>query len=283
MISFLWDPFVDFSFMRYALATSLSLSCACGPLGVFLHLQRLSLAGEALSHGLLPGLAIAYALSGFWMPGLLIGGLTTGLCLVMLSYGVEKRRPHSSTDVALSAFYLIALAFGIVLLSLPGQASHNLFHFLFGNILAVSPTTFWGMLGLNSCTGLFIWFLYKGLVAHAFDPLFAHCMKVKPSVYRIGFLSCVVVNLVVACQAMGTLMALSLMVIPGAAARLLGYRLPKTLTLSMFLGCIASYAGLLISYYGNLPSGPTITLCAGVLYGICCLPLKQWWGHSKKT
>jgi zinc/manganese transport system permease protein len=263
------SPFTDYVFMRRALVACLGIALSSAPLGVILIQRRMSLMGEALSHGILPGIAIAYLLFGMWLPGLSVGGIIAGLIISFLSNFVT-RRTILNEDATFSSFYIIALAAGVLILSLK-DGNMNLLHLLFGNVLAVDTNSLLFISGISSLTLLLITLLYRPLIYSCFDPLFMQSVGLKNGSYNIIFLSLVVCNLVAACQALGTLMALGIMMVPAVTARLLSKRLFPIFIISILLAIFSSYVGLLLSYYLNWPSGPTIILAAGLGYLIAMI------------
>lgn len=264
--SHLIAPFKEYLFMRRALVACIGIVLSSAPLGVFLIQRRMSLMGEALSHGILPGIAVAYLLVGMWLPGLSVGGIMAGLIIAFLS-NMAARKTILNEDASFSSFYIIALAIGVLILSTQG-GNMNLLHLLFGNVLAVdtSALLFISIISLSSLILLFL--LYRPLIYDCFDPLFMKSLGLKSSFYNAVFLALVVCNLVAACQALGTLMALGIMMVPAVTARLLHKRLLPMIITSTLIAILSSYVGLLLSYYLNWPSGPTIILVAGGFYGI---------------
>lgn len=264
-LSPLFVPF-EYLFMRRALVACVGIALSSAPLGVILIQRRMSLMGEALSHGILPGIAIAYLIVGMWLPGLSIGGILAGLTIAYLS-NMAARKTVLNEDASFSSFYIIALAIGVLILSTQG-GNMNLVHLLFGNVLSVDSDALIFISGISTISLILLFLLYRPLIYDCFDPLFMKSLGLKSSLYSTIFLALVVCNLVAACQALGTLMALGMMMVPAVTARLLCKRLFPMIVVSTLLAIFSSYVGLLLSYYLNWPSGPTIILVAGILYGI---------------
>ncbi len=263
------SPFVDYLFMRRALVACLAIVLSSAPLGVLLMQRRLSLVGEALSHGTLPGIALAYLVGGIWLPGLTLGGAIAGLLIAVLSHFIAQKTVLQE-DASFSGLYMIFLALGVLILSLK-EGSIRLVHLLFGNVLAVDTSSLLFMAVVSSLTLLVLVLLYRPLIYECFDPCFMRSLGVSSAVYNAVFLTLVVINLVAAYQALGTLMALGIMMIPAVTARLLSQRLTNIFLISIGLSLLASYCGLILSYYFNWPSGPTIILSAGFFYGLAIL------------
>ena len=264
MLDMCWQPFVEFAFMRRELIGGVALALSAGPLGVFLILRRMSLIGDAIAHGILPGAALSFWLFGLSLPALTLGGLTAGLAMAGLAAWVT-RRTGLREDASLAALYPISLASGVLLLGLAGRKL-DLVHLLFGSALAVDGTTLNGMLLVASGSLLGLALIYRALALDSFDPLFLRSVsRFGPLAYGL-FLTLVVLNLVIGFQAIGALMVVGLMMLPAAAARFWSRQLPGLLLIAALLGAVCVWLGLLLSYYANLPSGPCIILLAGAAY-----------------
>ncbi|MBX9762180.1 MAG: metal ABC transporter permease [Pseudomonadaceae bacterium] len=250
--------------MRRALLGGVALAISAAPLGVFLVLRRLSLMGDAIAHGILPGAALGFWLFGLSLPALTLGGLVAGLGMAGIAAWVT-RRTGLREDASLAAIYPISLASGVLLLGLAGNKL-DLLHLLFGSVLAVDPPTLNGMLLVSIGSLLLLALIYRWLLMDSLDPLFlGGVSRFGPLAYGL-FLGLVVLNLVVGFQAIGALMVVGLMMLPAAAARFWSRRLPRMLLLAALTGATCVWLGLLLSYYANLPSGPCIVLLAGFAY-----------------
>ena len=262
-------PFVEYQFMSRALLAILALAICSGPVGVILVLRRMSLMGDALSHAILPGIALGYLVIGVSIPALTAGGIIAGL-VVGLMGGVITRKTVLTEDASFTGFYLVSLSLGILLLSLSG-GNMNLSHFLFGTILAVDK----GSLIFISITSVItlgtISIIYRPLIYDCFDPHFLKVMGIRDGRYHLLFIILVVLCLVAACQAIGTLMALGIMLLPAIIARLLTQQILWTFLVSSGLGCLLGYIGLVASFHYNWPTGPTIVLGLGIVYLVTLL------------
>ena len=257
-------PFADYAFMRRALAGALMLSVSACPVGVFLTLRRMSLAGDAMAHAILPGVAAGFLLFGLQVLPMTIGGLAAGI-VVALAAGAVSRFTVQREDASMAAFYLISLALGVLIVSLRGS-SVDLVHVLFGTVLALNDAALWLIAGVAAATVLLVALFWRALVAESMDPLFLRSVSGVGAPTHFVFLGLVVVNLVAGFQALGTLLAVGLMVLPAAAARFWAGRAVTIVALAIAFGAISSVAGLLLSYHVELPSGPSIILAAGALY-----------------
>jgi zinc/manganese transport system permease protein len=258
------DPFVSFGFMRRALAACLALSMGSSPIGVLLLLRRMSLVGDAMSHAVLPGAAAGYLLAGLSLPAMGLGGLVAGLAVALLS-GLVSRTTDLHEDASFAGFYLASLAAGVLILSIRGS-SVDLLHVLFGSILAVDASALHVVGGIASLTVVVLAVVYRPLLAECFDPGFMRAVRGGGSFYHLLFLFLVVINLVAGFQTLGTLMAVGLMMLPAAAARLWAATLPGIVALAAGMAFASGLIGLLVSYHLAVASGPAIVLAATGFY-----------------
>ncbi|KPF71244.1 zinc ABC transporter permease [Bosea sp. AAP35] len=252
--------------MRRALVGVVALSVSGGAIGVFLMLRRMSLTGDAMAHAILPGAAIGYLVAGFSLPAMTLGGLAAGFA-VALAAGAVARVTVIKEDASLAAFYLISLALGVTIVSLRGSAV-DLFHVLFGNVLALDDDVLILLSGVATVSLLSLAALYRPLVMECVDPGFLRSVSRSGGVVHLTFLALVVLNLVAGFHALGTLLAVGLMMLPAAAARFWTADITRLILLASGFGMVAGYAGLVVSYSAgsNLPAGPAIILAAGALY-----------------
>jgi zinc/manganese transport system permease protein len=256
-------PFAEFAFMRRALVAIVALALGTAPIGVFLLLRRMTLVGDATAHAVLPGAAVGFLLAGPAVLAMGAGGIVAAVA-VGLAAGIVARRTVLREDASFAAFYLLALAAGVLLVSLGGSPV-DLMHLLFGSILAVDADGLLLVASTSSVTLLVLAIGYRALVADTVDPGFLRRLR-RDAHWNLALLALLAVNLVAAFQVLGTLMAVGLMVLPAAAARLWQRSLPVTLVLATLLALTSGVAGLLVSYHLDLPSGPMIVLTAGAAY-----------------
>ncbi|MGO8919686.1 MAG: metal ABC transporter permease [Stellaceae bacterium] len=264
LAAILIEPFAAYGFMRSALVGLAALALANGPIGVLLLVRRMSLVGDVLSHAVMPGAALGFALAGYSLLALSAGGVLTGLAVAALSTLATRQRAQQQ-DVNLAVFYLLSLAIGVLLVTARGS-NLDLMHVLFGTVLAVDLRTLVLMALLASVSVLVVAAAYRPLVVEAFDPGFLQAVSGGGSIYRLIFLALVVLDLVAGFEAFGTLLAVGPMLLPAAAARCWTRRIGPAVLLSTVLGLAAGYVGLLLSFFLNLPSGPAIVLMGGALY-----------------
>ncbi len=258
------EPLFAYAFMRRALVACLALALGSGPIGVFLVLRRMSLMGDAMSHAVLPGAAIGFIFAGLSLGAMSLGGLIAGLAVALLA-GVTSRVTVLREDASLAGFYLASLALGVLLVSVYGSAV-DLLHVLFGSILAVDDEGLFFVAGVASITLITLALIYRPLVAECFDPTFLRSVGARGSLVHLVFLVLVVLNLVAGFQALGTLMAVGLMMLPAAAARFWSDSVAGSILFATGSAMASAVIGLLLSYHFELPSGPAIVLVAAIVY-----------------
>jgi zinc/manganese transport system permease protein len=258
------SPFVEFAFMRRALVGALALALGAGPIGVFLMLRRMSLVGDAMAHAILPGAAIGFLLSGLSLFAMTAGGLIAGF-VIALGAGFVARATELKEDASLAAFFLISLAVGVTIVSLKGN-NVDLLHFLFGTVLALDDPTLLLIAGITTISLVALAIIYRPLVLECVDPLFLRSVSRAGAPVHIAFLALVVMNLVGGFHALGTLLAVGIMMLPAVIARFWARDITAMILIAGLSGAIAGYVGLLLSYHTGAPSGPAIILVAGVLY-----------------
>ncbi len=269
MIEPILQPFVEFAFMRRALAGLLALSVSAPPIGVFLVLRRMSLMGDALGHAILPGAAIAYLLAGLSLVAMSFGAMLAGLAVV-LAAGLVARATIIREDASLAAFYLLSLALGVTIVSARGS-NVDLFHVLFGNVLALDDQALFLVAGIATVSLALLAAIYRPLVLECFDPHFLRSVSRASFSTHLLFLVLVVLSLVSGFQALGTLLAVGIMLLPAITARFWAEDITGMLIAAVAAASIASVGGLLLSYHANLAAGPAIILLSGAGYVLSVL------------
>ena len=262
-------PFAEFDFMRRALVGSMALSLGAGPVGVFMMLRRMSLFGDAMAHAILPGAAIGFLVSGLSLGAMTLGGLAAGILVVLLA-GLVTRNTALKEDASLAAFYLISLALGVTIVSLKGS-NIDLLHVLFGSILALDDMALLLLAGITTCTLLVLALLYRPLILECVDPEYLKSVSRAGGPTHLVFLVLVVMTLVGGFSALGTLLAVGIMMLPAAAARFWAIELDGMIIAATLTAMLASLIGLIVSYHSGLPTGPVIILATGCLYALSLL------------
>ena len=263
------ESFGQFAFLRRALVACIVLSVGAAPLGFFMNQRRMALVSDAMAHAILPGVAIAFLISGLGVWSLTIGGLAAGVLIALLAVFLI-RYTQIKEDAVFTLLFLLSLTSGIVLLSLKGS-NIDLMHMLFGDILAIDDDALIFIVSVAVLTLFGLACIYRGLVLDCFDPDFLSASG-RGKLTRPVFFVLFVVNLVAAFQALGTLMALGLILLPAIAANFWTQRVGSAIALSVAIAVVSSYAGLLVSYYTNTPSGPMVVLICAV-FCLCSVML----------
>ncbi|WP_147694044.1 metal ABC transporter permease [Vogesella mureinivorans] len=258
------SPFADFAFMRRALVGCLALALGSAPVGLFLVMRRMSLMGDAMSHAVLPGAAVAYLLAGLSLPAMSLGGFVAGVLVAVLA-GLATRYTEVKEDASFAAFYLLSLSLGVLLVSKSGS-NVDLMHLLFGSVLAVDDAALLLVAGVATFTLLVLAVIYRPLLLESLDPVFMRAIGARGGIWHMLFLLLVVLNLVAGFQALGTLMSVGLMMLPAIASRLWAASVGGMLLTSFAIAALSGVGGLLLSYHYELPSGPAIILLAGLVY-----------------
>ncbi|MDR1229056.1 MAG: metal ABC transporter permease [Azoarcus sp.] len=264
LYDFIVAPFADFEFMRRGLTGTLALALGATPIGTFLLLRRMSLMGEAMSHAILPGAALGYLVSGLSLGAMTAGGLAAGLAVVFAA-GLVARTSNLKEDASLAAFYLLSLAAGVMIVSLSGR-NLDLLRVLFGSVLALDDASLLLIAAIATLSLFGLALLFRPLTLECFDPAFLRAVSRTSPLAHYGFLLLVVLNLVSGFHALGTLMAVGIMILPAASARLWTRGLPAMLTLGSGLAFLGGAAGLLLSFHTDAPAGPAIILVCGFIY-----------------
>ncbi len=259
-----FQPFADFGFMRRALLGCIAVSVGATPLGVFLMLRRMSLTGDAMAHAILPGAALGYLVAGLSLGAMTVGGLIAGMAVALAS-GYVTRMTALREDASLAAFYLISLALGVLIISTRGS-NVDLMHVLFGSVLALDNAALTLLCAIASLSLIMLALFFRPLVLECADAQFLRSVSRLSALTHFIFLTLVVMNLVGGFHALGTLMAVGIMILPAAAARFWTGRIGTLILFAATIALLSSYSGLLLSYHYSLPTGPAIILVAGGFY-----------------
>ncbi len=260
----------NYAFMRRAFVVTSILSASVAPVGAFLVLRRLSLAGEAMAHAITPGVVIGFVTAGLSVMSLLFGGLIAGLGVAVLT-AYLARNTILRSDASLASLYLIALAIGIFILSAAGSAV-PLKSFLFGSILGVDDASMILVGGVATVSLVTFALILRPLIMSTCDPVFFESQVKRPWIVDQGFMFLLVLNLLAAFKTLGTLMAVGLMILPATAARYWSGTITAQLALGFIFSLISCWLGLTLSYVlPETPSGPAIILVAGAIFVLSAL------------
>lgn len=259
-------------FFLVGLLVSFLLTLVSAPLGAFLTLKRMSLMGDAISHSLLPGMAISIMIFGFSTMGLLLGGLAAGILVLGLMFWITQKSRFKD-DSVLALIYLTMSSLGILLIS-KSEVKVDLMHFLFGNILLV-PQEWIYLIAISVIIVLIVFFKIKdNLIYVIVDPEFSRFLKIPEAKIKSIFYFLVLWVLILSFYSVGTMLALGYLIIPTLIAKLFTKNLRKQIILSVVVGWFISIVGELMSFQMDLPTGPAIIFVGGVLF-LLLMPVRK--------
>ncbi|MGW8162051.1 MAG: metal ABC transporter permease [Desulfobulbales bacterium] len=272
MLQFLND-LQQFRFLQYAVLTGIMASVACGIVGSYVTVRRITYIAGAIAHCTLGGMGIAGYLhkeQGLTFLTPLMGAMVAALfAALVISYMLN--RSSMRLDTILSAVWAIGMAVGIIFISKTGGYNEDLMSYLFGDILMVSSRDLLLITLLDLILILVVFLLYNQLLVISFDEEFARISGIRVDLYNTVFLCLVALTVVLLVQVVGIILVVALLSLPAAAAGQLTVRLPTMMLLAVLLSLISTTGGLIISYTPNLPAGATIVIIAALLYLGCSL------------
>jgi len=271
----------EYDFLQKALVTSVMVGIICGVIGCFIILRGMSLMGDAISHAVLPGVAISYLLG----INFFIGAVATGL-LTALGIGFVSQNSRIKNDTAIGILFTSAFALGIILISFL-RSSSDLYHILFGNVLAVRPSDMWMTLAIGLIVLGAIFLFYKELLVTSFDPTMAAAYGLSTRLIHYLLMTMLTLVTVASLQTVGIILVVAMLITPAATAYLLTNRLSRMIFLSAGLGTISSVIGLYFSFTYNLSSGASIVLVVTALFALVFIfsprhGLLRKWKSAKK-
>ncbi len=260
MISEFIDGLLNFHFLQNALITALVIGIVGGAVGCFIILRGMSLMGDAISHAVLPGVAISFILGINFFIGAIIFGL---LASTMITY--IKSNSIIKSDTSIGITFSSFLALGIILIGV-ANSSTDLFHILFGNILAVQDMDMWITIIVSLLVLATITIFFRPLLLTSFDPILAKSMGVKVTFYHYLLMVILTLVSVTAMQSVGTILIVALLITPAATAYLYANSLKTMILISSALGALASVLGLFIGYSFNIAAGSSIVLTSALFF-----------------
>ena len=263
LLGLLLDP-LGYAFMIRGLIAALIVGIVCSTLGSYIVLRGMGFFGDAIAHAILPGVAMGYLFAGsnqFWI---LIGGLIAGI-ISALGIGTLSRSGLKE-DTAIGVIFAGMFALGIALISSVRSYTVDLTHFLFGNVLGVSNNDLWLIGGFGGLVILTILLFYKELMVISFDPVLAQTLRLPTTFLNYLLLILIAVTIVLSLQTVGVALMTAMLITPAAAAYLLTRRLSTMMLLSAGVGAASAMAGLYLSFYINIASGPAIVLTCTFLF-----------------
>tara|TARA_B100000085_G_scaffold282536_1_gene311228 strand:+ start:1506 stop:2348 length:843 start_codon:yes stop_codon:yes gene_type:complete len=263
-LEYLIEPF-KYEFMLRSLITAIISGMMLPMLGSFTINRNMGFMADAMAHATMPIIAVGvffgFSISALGVPAAIFVALFLGFVIKNTNIGED-----TSIGIIFSSFF----ALGFVLISLL-NVSINLEDLLFGQILAVSYFDVFAILALFIVLLFFFLVFYKQLLFYSFDPIGAQIRGLNTSFLNYLFLIMLSLAIIGSLQTVGIILVLSMLIIPAASAKLLAKTFNTTTIIGVVFGVISSVSGLLLSYYFNLPSGPSMALVATGIFGICFL------------
>ncbi|HDA7271028.1 TPA: metal ABC transporter permease [Staphylococcus aureus] len=249
-----------YQFLNRALITSIIVGIVCGTVGSLIVLRGLSLMGDAMSHAVLPGVALSFL---FGIP-MFVGALITGMIAsIFIGYitSSSKTKPDAAIGISFTAF----LASGIIIISLINTTT-DLYHILFGNLLAITNSAFLTTIVIGSIVLILIIIFYRPLMISTFDPTFSRMSGLNTTLLHYFVMLLLSLVTVASIQTVGIILVVALLITPASTAFLISKKLYSMMIIASFISVISSIVGLYYSYIYNIPSGATIVLCTFVIY-----------------
>ena len=266
MLEALIEP-LQYGFMQRSLIVAILVGLLCAVVGSYLMVQRLALLGDAISHSVLPGLAIAFLVGA----NIFVGAFIAGVISTLLIAWIRTRSPIKE-DAAMGIVFSAFFALGITLITtIQKQNKIDLNHFLFGNILGVTFDDVRDTAIIATVVLIVVFLLYKELLFYTFDPLGAQAAGLPVNQLNFSLMLLIALTIVASMNAVGVILVLSLLITPGATAYLLVTRLHQVMILGAAIGIVSSISGMYLSYFFNLPSGPAIVLVVSGLFALAFL------------
>lgn len=261
LIEFFLEP-LSYDFMVRALATTLIASIVCAVLSCWLVLIGWSLMGDAVSHAVLPGVVLAYIVGAPFALGAVIFGF-----LAVALIGAVRDTSRVKEDAAIGIVFTTLFALGLVLISVtPSQTDLN--HIIFGNLLGVSWADLIQVIILGAITFTILVTKRRDFTLYAFDPTHAHAIGLNPKILGAALLGLLALTAVVALQAVGVILVVAMLIIPGATAYLLTDRFGRMLVIAPVISAACAVVGLYLSYYLDTASGGMVVLAQGAVFAL---------------
>lgn len=273
MLEFL-DHLFTYQFLNRALITSIIVGIVCGTVGSLIVLRGLSLMGDAMSHAVLPGVALSFL---FGVP-MFIGALVTGM-IASIFIGFITSSSKTKPDAAIGISFTAFLAIGIIIISLINSTT-DLYHILFGNLLAITQNAFWTTVIIGLVVLIFIIIFYRPLMMSTFDATFSRMSGLNTTLIHYFIMLLLSLVTVASIQTVGIILVVALLITPASTAFLISKNLYSMMIIASVISIISSIVGLYYSYIYNIPSGATIVICTFLIY-ILTLALSKL-KHKKK-
>ncbi|MGI8316979.1 metal ABC transporter permease [Halobacillus mangrovi] len=254
------EAVMQYGFLQKALLTSVMVGIICGVIGCFIILRGMALMGDAISHAVLPGVAISYMFGINFFFGAVFSGVLTAIAIGFVSQ--NSRIKH---DTSIGIMFTAAFAAGIIIITML-KSSTDLYHILFGNVLAVRSSDMWITLGIGLFVLAAVYLFYKELLVTSFDETMGAAYGLPVRLIHYFLMTLLTMVTVASLQTVGIVLVVAMLITPAAAAYLLTDRLWVMIFLAAGIGVISSVVGLYFSFTYNLASGATIVISATAIF-----------------
>lgn len=257
-----FNHLLSYQFLNRALITSILVGIVCGTVGSIIVLRGLSLMGDAMSHAVLPGVALSFL---FNIP-MFIGALVTGM-IASLFIGFITSKSKTKPDAAIGISFTAFLATGVIIISLINSTT-DLYHILFGNLLAITNQSFWTTIIIGMSVLTLIVVFYRPLMISTFDATFSRMSGLNTTLIYYFVMLLLALVTVASIQTVGIILVVALLITPASTAFLISKQLYSMMIIASLISIISSITGLYFSYIYNVPSGATIVICTFTIYVI---------------
>ncbi|GKU80803.1 metal ABC transporter permease [Niallia sp. NCCP-28] len=251
---------MDYAFLQKALVTSVMVGIICGVIGSFIILRGMSLMGDAISHAVLPGVAISYIFGINFFFGAVISGL-----IAALGIGYVSQNSRIKNDAAIGIMFSTFFALGIILITMV-KSSSDLYHILFGNVLAVRSSDMWITFFIGVFILIIVFAFFKELLVSSFDPTMSQAYGLPNKIIHYLIMTLLTLVTVASLQTVGIVLVVAMLITPASTAYLLTNRLSVMISLAVIFGTLSSVIGLYYSYIYNLASGATIVVISTIFF-----------------
>ncbi|MDP5109095.1 MAG: metal ABC transporter permease [Ilumatobacteraceae bacterium] len=278
MGNFLFGPFTDNEFLRQSLYAGILVSAICAVAGTFVVLRGLAFAGDALAHGVVPGVAAALL---FGFSGVL--GAAIGAGVMMSGVSVVTRRYRLSGDTAIGLLFVGMLALGVIIQSRSSSFAGDLTNILFGEVLGVSNSDLMWLFIALVAVCVVAWLCRRPFLLLSVDDGLTETSGFSVKKYHNIMLAMVALTVVASFQTVGTLLVLGLLIAPAATGALFARRIGIMMVVAAVVGIFSTYVGLLVSYHANVAAGASIVFCSVLVFTACAVvvEVQRWHAHRK--
>jgi ABC-type Mn2+/Zn2+ transport system permease subunit len=254
-------PFTDNRFLLHALIAGFLVAMVCGIAGTFVVLRGMAFVGDALAHGVLPGIATALLLG---VPGVV--GAAVGSVIMMGGVNLITRRSRLSGDTAIGLLFVGMVGAGVLIISRSRSFTGDLTRILFGEVLGVTTSDLWWQLVALGVVAALAWIARRPFLLLCVDEDLTQTSGFAVRRYHALMLALIAITVVASFQTVGTLLVFGMLIAPAATAALVVRRVGHMMTVAAVLGSVATYVGLLLSYHANLAAGASIVVTAVVMF-----------------